>query len=170
VTSGKNERAQSELQTAEEHLTDTYQQARTVIADFKQQSELETFGESMYRTVNEFAERLGLLVSCEIEGDVSLPASSRKHLLAIIQEALTNSCQHGRARRAAVRVKTIGRDIEVERYDDGTGFDPEATPLEGHYGHTIMEERARIADGQLCLDSALGRGARVMVRLPGVVL
>ncbi|MCA1729171.1 MAG: ATP-binding protein [Actinobacteria bacterium] len=153
-----------------EHLTDTCQQARTVIADLKQQSELENFGESVHRTVNEFAERLGLLASCEIEGDVSLPASSRKHLLAIIQEALTNSCQHGRARRAAVRVKTTGRDIEVERYDDGTGFDPEATPQEGHHGHTIMEERARIADGQLRLDSVLGRGTGVMVRLPGVVL
>jgi signal transduction histidine kinase len=167
MAAGKSKEARSELRTAREETKAAYHQVRTVVAGFRQQAELEDFGEAVRRTATELAERLGMQVTCEVAGRATLPVSSRQHALAIIQEALINAHRHGRTRRATVRLKTNGKDTALEVSDDGTGFDPGAVPREGRYGLIIMEERAQMAGGQLGLDSTPGRGTRITVRLPG---
>jgi signal transduction histidine kinase len=167
MAAGKSEGARNKLRTAQGEIRATHHRVRAVIADLKQQAELEDFGEAVRRTATELAERLGVRVDCEVAGRITLPVSSRQHVLAIIQEALINAHRHGRAHRATVRSKTIGKDAVVEVSDGGLGFDPGAVPREGRYGLTIMEERAQMAGGKLDLDSAFGRGTRVTVHLPG---
>lgn len=167
IVAGESDRALGELRTAEGHLDDAYQQVRTVITDLKRHAELEGFDETIRHAVTGLAERLGLQVTCEVEERASvLPASSRKHLLAIIQEALANAHRHGRPETATVRVKGIGNDVMVEVSDDGGGFDRSEAPPDGCHGLAIMQERAQIMGGQLSLDSAPGRGTRVTIHLP----
>ncbi len=168
ISDGETGRARGELREAEACLQDAYRQVRTGISDLKeQQAEREDFGEAARRASAEFAGRLGMRVTCEVEGSAVLPSTSRKHLLAIVQEALTNAHRHGRAKEAAIRVKAVGEDLRVEVSDEGAGFDPDAGAPEGCYGRAIMEERARMLGGRLSLDLAPGRGTRVMVSLPG---
>jgi len=104
VVSGEGERACDELRTVEEHIKDAHRQVRAVITSLKQHADLEDLGEAVYRAVNELAGHLGMRVGCEVERGVVLPASSRQHLVAIIQEALTNAHRHGGVRYATVRV------------------------------------------------------------------
>ena len=167
MIAGESEEAHGELRTVREEIKAAYHQVRTVIADLRQQTELEDFGEAVRCTATELAERLGVKVTCEVAGHITLPDSSQQHVLAIIQEALINAHRHGHTQRATVRLKMIGEDMAVEVLDEGAGFDPNTVPQEGRYGLTIMEERARMAGGQLALDSVPGRGTRVAVRLPG---
>ncbi|HEX2054798.1 MAG TPA: ATP-binding protein, partial [Actinomycetota bacterium] len=164
---GKSEEARSELRTAREETKAAYHQVRTVVADLRQQAELEDFGEAVRRTATELAERLGMQVTCEVAGRTTLPVSSRQHVLAIIQEALVNAHRHGHTRRATVRLTTNRKDAAVEVSDEGAGFDPGAVPREGRYGLIIMQERAQMAGGHLGLDSSPDRGTLVTVRLPG---
>lgn len=167
MLAGENEEAHAELQMARSEIKDAYHRVRAVIADLKQQAELEDFGKAVHRTATELAERLGVQVTCEVAGPITLPLSSRQHVLAIIQEALVNTHRHGQARCATVRLKTVGRETVIEVSDEGVGFEPGAIPQEGRYGLTIMEERAQMAGGWLDLDSVPGRGTRVTVYLPG---
>jgi signal transduction histidine kinase len=167
MVAGESEEAHRELRTARGETKAAYHQVRAVIADLKQQAELEDFGEAVRHTATELAERLGVRVTCEVVGHATLPISSRQHVLAIIQEALINAHRHGRTQRASVRLKTLGKDAAIEVSDEGAGFDPSAVPREGCYGLAIMEERAQMAGGQLILDSTPGRGTRVTVHLPG---
>lgn len=167
MAAGDSEEARGELRTAREEIRAAYHQVRAVVADLRQQAELEDFGEAVRRTAAELAERLEVQVTCEVAGRATLPVSSRQHVLAIVQEALINAHRHGHARRATVRLKALGEDTTVEVSDEGVGFDPGAVPQEGRYGLTIMEERAQMAGGQLGLDSSPERGTRVTVHLPG---
>ncbi len=168
VATGESEEARAELRAARGEIRAAHHRVRAVIADLKQQAELEDFGEAVRHTTTELAERLGVQVACEVAGHATLPVSSRQHVLAIVQEALINAHRHGRAQRATVRLWTIGKDTVVEVSDEGSGFDPVTAPREGRYGLTIMEERAQMAGGQLKLDAAPGRGTHITVHLPGV--
>jgi signal transduction histidine kinase len=166
VLAGQREEAYNELRTAREEIRATHHKVRAVIADLRQQAELQDFGEDVRRTATELTERLGMKVTCEQTGHVALPVSSQQHVLAIIQEALINAHRHGRTQHATVRLEMIGEDTIVEVSDEGVGFDPATVPREGCYGLSIMEERAQMAGGQLRLDSVPGHGTRVRVHLP----
>lgn len=167
IAAGKSEEAHGELRVVQRDTKVAYHQVRAVIADLKQQAELEDFGEAVRRASAELAERLGMQVTCEVAEHTSLPVSSRQHVLAVIQEALVNAHRHGGSRRATVRLKQIGKDVAIEVSDEGSGFETSAVPPEGCYGLTIMKERAHMAGGRLELDSAPGRGASVTVYLAG---
>ena len=167
VLSGQSEEAHSEVRTVREEIRATDHKIRAVIADLRQQDELEDFGAEVRRTTTEFAQRLGMKVTFEIIGSVALPVSSRQHVLAIIQEALINAHRHSCTQEAVVRLVTIGEDTMIEVTDKGVGFEPATVPREERYGLTIMEERAQIAGGQLRVDSVPGGGTRIAVYLSG---
>jgi signal transduction histidine kinase len=166
VASGQSEEARSKVRTVRKQIRATHHKIRAVIADLRQQDELD-FGEEVRRTTTELAERLGMKVTSKITGSVALPVSSRQHVLAIIQEALVNTHRHSRTQEAEVRLATIGEDTMIEVSDEGVGFDLATVPREERYGLTIMEERAQMADGQLRVDSLPGGGTRIAVYLSG---
>lgn len=168
VAAGEDEEARGELRAAREETKAVHRRVRAVVADIREQAELEDFDVVVRRTTRELAEQLEVRVDCDIVGRAALPNAARQHVLAIIQEALVNAHRHGCARRAAVRLETVGNDTTVEVSDEGIGFRPEVVDRSGRYGLTIMEERARMAGGRLELDSGNGHGTRVTVRLPGV--
>ncbi len=89
-------------------------------------------------------------------------------LLRILQEALTNVRKHANAR--SVRVAFVLEDgwARVTVHDDGRGFDPDVSPpgMEEHVGLRVMRERAEEVGGSLSLQSALGQGTELVVRVP----
>ena len=50
--------------------------------------------------------------------------------------------------------------------DDGVGFDTEAPEPEGHFGLTMMRERAAVGGGSYEIESAPGEGTTIKVRFP----
>jgi signal transduction histidine kinase len=89
-------------------------------------------------------------------------------LFRIIQEALTNTAKHARARRVDIRLASNCAKAVVTIVDDGVGFEPPAAeaPSRLHWGLTIMRERAAAVGGDLQLESAPGRGTRLTVEVP----
>ncbi|HET7479983.1 MAG TPA: ATP-binding protein [Rubrobacteraceae bacterium] len=167
LAAGENERTLAELRAAEEELQETHRLVRAAISDLKRQPEIERFDEALRRTVSELAGRMALRLTCEAEAPCcALSAPYQRHLLAIVQEALTNAHRHGNARSASVKVGTSEETLIVEVSDDGSGFDPDAVPQDGRYGLFIMEERARMIGGSMLLDSVPGLGTRILLRVP----
>lgn len=98
-------------------------------------------------------------VSIDIE-DACIPATDPIRVEKIVEEAITNSVRHGRARAVHVSVSGKGGDTVVEVDDDGIG------PAGGNpgWGATLL---TRLSDGQWELNhsDALG-GARLRVTIP----
>ena len=90
-------------------------------------------------------------------------------LYRIVQEALSNVARHARASRASVNISFKPEDILLEVVDNGQGFEVPRSPAEfapsGHYGLLGLFERAELIEADLRIESKIGQGTRVAVRL-----
>jgi PAS domain S-box-containing protein len=105
--------------------------------------------------------QIGLVVEEGFPND--LPREVGIELLRVIREALTNARHHSGAKSVAVTLEVAGSDLIIEISDDGQGFDPEAAP---GVGLSSMRERTASVDGRLEIESELGQGTSVRLRVP----
>jgi signal transduction histidine kinase/ligand-binding sensor domain-containing protein len=96
------------------------------------------------------------------------PAKLQEQLLRIVQEATRNSVRHGQATEINMHVAYMDPDlIRVQMRDDGQGFDlEEASGKLGHWGLTIMRERARQIGAELKISTAPGHGTEIEIVVP----
>ena len=92
-------------------------------------------------------------------------------LYRIAQEALTNVSKHAQADRVNVLLEARRDHVGLIIEDDGKGFkmgvDSNGAPkLNGHFGLAGMRERAQMAAGTVEVESVLGAGTTVFVRIP----
>jgi signal transduction histidine kinase len=92
-------------------------------------------------------------------------------LYYIAHEAVNNARKHAQAGHIWVRLKAIEGDmIMLEIEDDGVGFNVGAVDAfyeqRGSLGMVNMRERAEMINGAVKIDSADGRGTRVVVYIP----
>jgi signal transduction histidine kinase len=92
-----------------------------------------------------------------------LPEDVGMELLRVIREALTNARRHSGAKSIAVTLEVERSDLVIEISDDGQGFDPGATP---GVGLSSMRERGAIVGGRLEIESEVGQGTSVRLRVP----
>src|SRR5215204_3279129 len=92
-----------------------------------------------------------------------LPGEVGVVLLRVIREALTNARYHSEAKSVVVTLKVEGSDLVAEISDDGQGFELEAAP---GVGLSSMQERAAIVGGKLEIESEVGQGTSVHLRVP----
>lgn len=125
--------------------------------------------------IKRFAERIaasnGLQVSFENAGlEVALPAALESTLYCIVQEALNNVRKHAGASNARLELRCQGNRLSMLIADDGLGFDVntllDADAWRDSYGLISMEERAKLAGGQMDLDSRPGAGTRLRFLFP----
>jgi signal transduction histidine kinase len=86
-------------------------------------------------------------------------------VLRIVQESLNNVWRHSQSDKAEVRMTQTDGDLRVAIQDWGVGFDM-AHVKQTRYGLTGMRERARLFGGKTEIDSAPGKGTRIVVTLP----
>ncbi|MGH9387854.1 MAG: two-component regulator propeller domain-containing protein [Vicinamibacterales bacterium] len=100
---------------------------------------------------------------------VSLDPESRRHLLLLLKEGITNVARHAAARAAQLDLRVSGGTLHAELNDDGQGFDPAvAEAAAGTMGRGLanMRARARQLGGRLDILSAPGRGTRLILTAP----
>ena len=99
------------------------------------------------------------------EGDCLKPGALNG-LFRIAQEALANIAKHARAKdvEISLAMDSAGREFVLRIHDDGQGFDRDAPP--SGMGLANMRARAREIDAILQLDSKMGEGSTVVLRLP----
>jgi signal transduction histidine kinase len=87
----------------------------------------------------------------------------------IVQEALTNVAKHAATRSCQVSLVRLARALVVVVRDEGVGFlSHENGPHDGQLGLGLvsMRERATQVGGTVVVESAPGRGTRVVVDIP----
>jgi PAS domain S-box-containing protein len=117
--------------------------------------------------VGDVASRHGIGVTLVEEcPSVPVPPDLALCLFRIVQEGLTNIVRHSHAGTAQVRIRVTGDGAHLEIADDGIGFDPERLAPHAGLGFVSMRERLRGLHGRVRIDSAPGRGTRIVVDVP----
>ena len=115
----------------------------------------------------QFVKRTGVLTTVIEQGPTRrLPPAVEEALFRIAQEALTNVAKYARAGKVIVTFDTTSDVSRLTIADDGCGFDSSAwkQPAKDHgWGLMIMRERAAAVGAELSVESAPGRGTRVIV-------
>ena len=103
-------------------------------------------------------------------GEGRLPEPIETAAFRIVQQALTNTARHARAKNVQVILRLDVRALELAVIDDGTGFDVREARVRSQAGESLglvdMEELASLAGGSLTITSTPGRGSTVRVRFP----
>jgi PAS domain S-box-containing protein len=89
-------------------------------------------------------------------------------LYRIAQEALRNVARHSGASRVEVTLTGGKEEVLLRVHDEGKGFDAERTRTHWGIGLASMEERARLVDGDLRIESQPGNGTTVIVAVPRI--
>ncbi|MFZ5494997.1 MAG: sensor histidine kinase [Verrucomicrobiota bacterium] len=88
-------------------------------------------------------------------------------IMNILREAVSNSLRHGQARQIILRAGRSDDTVALSVQDDGVGFAAERR--QGH-GLDNMRARAQSIGGDLQIESAPGKGTRVILTLPAAHL
>lgn len=94
----------------------------------------------------------------------SLEGGTRRELVRVIREAVTNSIRHAAASVVSIRLATADGQLVVVVEDDGVGLE-RVLPSPGHLGLESMTRRAERLGGRLEIDASTG-GTVVRLTLP----
>jgi signal transduction histidine kinase len=117
----------------------------------------------------QFSQRTGIPCTLASQGfHKSLPDSWNTCVYRIVQEALHNCEKHARATRVQISIVHQPGMLSVDIEDNGQGFSQKSHSSGASSGLGLlgMRERAMMLGGALTIDSSLGRGTKVQLRLP----
>lgn len=94
-----------------------------------------------------------------------IPAEQIADVVNILREAVSNAVRHGRATHITLLAGRSDEEVALAIQDDGAGFLAQADGGPGH-GFANMQARAEALGGNLRIESAPGKGTRVLLNLP----
>jgi signal transduction histidine kinase len=112
---------------------------------------------------NAFTGRTNIPAKVTVVGQGVLSADVQVAIYRVCQEALNNVAKHARASLVEINLEHNDTAIELSIRDDGQGFDPERT-TSGHYGLSMMHERAEAVGAHLSITSQPGHGTELIIR------
>lgn len=107
------------------------------------------------------------LAEVELQVDIpenrTLEPSQVGHILAIVNEALSNVARHAEAQHVRIKAEATPEGLCIQIADDGRGFTQDY--VQG-YGLRTMYERTRLLNGTLSIVSTPGRGTTLTLKIP----
>jgi two-component system sensor histidine kinase NreB len=160
-----------EIRGALEHIQVA---SRTALTDMRDQlsdlhpTALTTGGlmEALAQHCAVLGEQYALAIEFVADQEPPVSTCQREALYYIAREALWNTVKYAGAKRAHVWLTMESKQVALTIMDDGAGFDPTIFARTETTGLRNMEERAKLVGGTFELETQLGRGTRVTVRIP----
>lgn len=121
--------------------------------------------EKMTQTYNQ---KMDVKIDKRIEN--LLDKETKGTLFYLIEEAANNARKYAKASMIKVIGGIQGKEVVIKVGDNGQGFDTEAVgegyEKRGSFGMVNMRERAELINGTFSLQSAVGKGTIITVRVP----
>jgi signal transduction histidine kinase len=162
----------AELEDLATVAEDAYHDVREAILGLREASRPRGLIEALHAYLERYGVQSGIRTELEtsVDGEPDLPTKAEIQVIRVIQEALTNVRKHARASTVRVRVHASadGGVVTIVVEDDGRGFEPDEVTVhrDGGFGLQTMRERMELAGGSVRVDSAPGRGTRVIANVP----
>jgi two-component system nitrate/nitrite sensor histidine kinase NarX len=123
-------------------ISSAYRQLRELLTTFRLKIDGQGLGNALAETAQEFRTRGAFDVVLDDRLPPGLLSPNEEvHVLQVVREALSNVARHARARCCRIELALADGEVAVLVADDGVGIQPGAQG-HGHYGMTIMRERA----------------------------
>jgi len=128
-------------------------------------------GWAIRRLADNFKERHGVDFKARLsQDDDNFSSGLRSNIFRIVQEAASNALRHGSAKKITVNYEYDKKELSLSIQDDGVGFDLDkerASAIErGSFGLSNMTERVQFVKGSLTIDSAVGKGTKITIKVP----
>jgi two-component system sensor histidine kinase DegS len=165
-------RAREELTNLKTSASTTFQKVRDFIFDLRPMM-LDDLGlvPTVRRYVEAYGEKSGVTASLLVSGeDRRLEPHREVIIFRALQELMANVRDHAGASEATITLDMGPDQIRASVEDDGRGFG--TGELEGEMGGRGMlgldtlQERVSLIGGNVHIDSASGRGAKVVLSIP----
>jgi PAS domain S-box-containing protein len=115
----------------------------------------------------EFGRQHAIDITFQLPAELgAVPPEVALCLYRVTQEALRNISAHARAERVHVALASGDYTLTLTISDDGRGFDVEQARFLGGLGLISLDERVRLVNGTLSIDTGRGRGTSVRVDVP----
>jgi len=95
-----------------------------------------------------------------------LSAETSLSLFRVLQEALHNAAKHSGTRHFEVRLWAATDEVHLTVKDFGAGFDLETAKISRGLGLISMEERLKLVNGTLSIESLVDRGTTIHACVP----
>jgi PAS domain S-box-containing protein len=115
----------------------------------------------------EFGEQKKMKIDFKVHDlPASLPPDISLCFFRILQETLHNSAKHSGTRHFEVELRGTQDEVHLSVSDSGAGFDIDAAKKSRGLGLISMEERLKLLNGTLSIESQLQRGTTIHARAP----
>jgi two-component system, NarL family, sensor histidine kinase DegS len=94
-----------------------------------------------------------------------LPSRLEVALFRLVQESVQNALKHAEANHIQVKIEIGKNHVILVIKDDGKGFDVNVKK-ENSFGLIGMKERVDLLEGEMTIDSKIGAGTVIMIRVP----
>jgi two-component system sensor histidine kinase DegS len=160
--------ARDELNSLKSSAMGTFQKVRNFIFELRPMM-LDDLGlaPTVRRYADAFKEQAGLDINVTVTGhERRLEPYLEVMLFRAIQELLGNAARHSQAALVKV-ILDLGEDrIRVSVDDNGRGFDADAIQQSNSLGLKLIRERTEMLGGSFEVDSAVGKGTRILFAVP----
>jgi len=134
---------------------------RALLAELRPSALTDTdLGDLLHLLGNALSGRINIPVVVTVAKEVVLPAEVQVAFYRICQEALNNVTKHAKASQVEIELQYDDSAVELRVRDDGLGFE-EGPVLAGHYGLSMMRERAESVGAVLTITSQPGHGTEL---------
>jgi two-component system sensor histidine kinase UhpB len=123
--------------------------------------------------IKEYQQKFGIEVDFQATGiKERFTSEIETAFYRIVQESLTNIARHANAQKVCIILNEQQDTIDATIVDNGNGFDVEkllkkpATGQERGWGLVGMLERAQLLDGNLHIESLIGKGTTIHIHIP----
>ncbi len=164
---GSTEEALQEIKSVRKMIRSSLYEVRRIIYDLRPMA-LDDLGliPTIKRYVDTIAEYNGIDISFAPLGKQErLSSRYEVPLFRLIQESIQNAIKHAEATFVKVKLEICNQYITVIVKDNGKGFDPDEKK-EKSFGIIGMRERVEMLEGELSIDSTIGKGTSVIIKVP----
>ena len=159
------EKDQALLKNSAELLNQAISETRSVshnlIPDFIKSHGLENYLNLIVNTVRSSTD-IKLDLEINLKGEV-LPNRIQIYLCRLAQEMINNTLKHAKAKVITMKIIRTTNEIQLDFQDDGIGFDSSQN-TEG-IGIKNLRKKANDVNGQLTIESVVGKGTSIQLKL-----
>ncbi|WP_096269361.1 sensor histidine kinase [Paucisalibacillus globulus] len=164
---GSPEDALAEIKSMRKMVRSSLYEVRRIIYDLRPMA-LDDLGliPTIKKYVNTTAEYNNVKIEFTSIGEVK--RINQKYEIAffrLAQEAIQNAVKHAEATLITVKIEICSRNLNLVITDNGKGFDP-TIKRDKSFGLMGMKERVEMFDGIIDINSTIGLGTKIVIRVP----